>query len=70
MKLKDACFCIQCEEIFPLEGNNPSCPSCTSRSFLPVSKYIPTESSLDRANLAINVRKSWKNGQKCMEEVA
>ena len=50
MKLKESYLCIDCEELFVAarEGCNPSCPSCTSRSFVPVAGIIPTMAMLDR----------------------
>ncbi len=40
MKLKSAYLCIDCDEIFEAQGTNPSCPSCNSRAFSPLSAWV------------------------------
>lgn len=42
MKLKDALFCITCEEIFELKdcSTRRVCPSCTGSLIINVSKWI------------------------------
>ncbi len=50
MKLTEAFLCIDCDEVFTAHGNNPSCPSCNSRSFAPVSGWITSWEAYDRLN--------------------
>jgi len=48
MKLKDAFLCIDCDEIFVADKTNPSCPSCCSRSYAPISGWITSQDLADR----------------------
>ena len=66
MKLRLAMLCADCEELFEAERVNPSCPACTSRSFLPISKWIPTEKSAGKERTYY--KKTW-NGQSGMKEI-
>lgn len=45
MKLRDARLCAQCEEIY--EGTT-ECPSCTSRAFIQICKFVPTAADFER----------------------
>jgi hypothetical protein len=49
LNLKDALICIDCEEVFILQGSrcNPRCPACTSSVCVPVSAWIRTGNTLD-----------------------
>jgi hypothetical protein len=51
MNLKDAMLCIDCDEVFTIEGapTNPHCPRCASSIFVPLSTWIPTWAALDYA---------------------
>lgn len=51
MKLRKAYLCIDCDEIFEVEGKtNPECPSCTSRSYAPIAGWITSQDFADRMN--------------------
>jgi predicted nucleic acid-binding Zn-ribbon protein len=39
MRLKKACVCIDCEEVFNIDIIK-HCPTCGSESFMPLSQYI------------------------------
>jgi len=49
LNLKDALICIDCEEVFIVQGSrcNPRCPSCASSVCVPLSSWIGTGTSLD-----------------------
>jgi hypothetical protein len=42
MKLKDVFLCIDCDEVFAIEGPpcNPRCPRCASSVFVPLSAWV------------------------------
>lgn len=44
MKLKNANYCADCEEVF--EGK--SCPKCASEAFAPISKWVRPMSEASR----------------------
>jgi hypothetical protein len=52
MNLKDAMLCIDCDEVFTIEGptTNPRCPRCASSVFVPLSLWVPTWAALDYAH--------------------
>ncbi len=50
MKLHEAYLCIDCDEIFVANETNPSCPSCNSRSFAPISGWLTSWEAFDRLN--------------------
>ena len=51
-KLKESAICLDCDEVFPIQGTNPTCPVCCSHAFMPLSTWVPAipseESSLDQ----------------------
>jgi hypothetical protein len=52
-KLKDSYLCMDCDEIFTIDGKpGASCPSCTSRSFAPISGWITSQDLADRLHAA------------------
>ena len=42
MNLKDAFLCIDCDEVFAIEGSpcNPRCPRCASSVFAPLCAWV------------------------------
>ncbi len=49
MKLKDAYLCMECDEVFAVTGRtNPSCPSCTGRSFAPLAEWVQTKKHFEK----------------------
>ncbi len=49
MKLRDARLCADCEEVYEAEGClYAACPSCGSKSFYLVSRWIPTLNDFER----------------------
>ncbi len=49
MKLKDAYLCMECDEVFSVTGRtNPSCPSCTSRSYAPLAAWVETQTHAEK----------------------
>ena len=49
LNLKDALICIDCEEVFVVQGSrcNPRCPACASSVCVPLSSWIGTGNTLD-----------------------
>ena len=49
MNLKDAMLCIDCDEVFVIEGSpaNPRCPRCASPIMFPLSAWVPTWATLE-----------------------
>ncbi len=50
MKLRDVFLCIDCDEMFTLEGSpcNPRCPGCASSVFVPLSAFVRTLTAFER----------------------
>jgi hypothetical protein len=49
MKLQEAFLCMDCDEVFTVEGKtNPECPSCASRSYAPISGWITSWDLVDK----------------------
>ena len=50
MDLRDAVLCIDCDNLFAIEGSqcNPRCPSCTSSVLVPLSAWVRTWAAFDR----------------------
>lgn len=51
MNLKDAFLCIDCDEVFIIEGSpcNSHCPRCASSVFAPLSAWVQTWTALENA---------------------
>jgi hypothetical protein len=51
MNLKDAFLCIDCDEVFTIEGSpcNSQCPRCASSVFAPLSAWVQTWTALENA---------------------
>ncbi|MGA2106303.1 MAG: hypothetical protein ABSH25_01530 [Syntrophorhabdales bacterium] len=51
MNLKDAFLCIDCDEVFAIEGSpcNPRCPRCASSVFAPISAWVQSWAALDHS---------------------
>ena len=51
MNLKDAFLCIDCDEVFAIQGppSNPQCPRCASSVMAPLSAWVGTRATLDHA---------------------
>ena len=51
MNLRDALLCIDCDEVFAIQGSptNPRCPRCASSVFAPLSGWVGTRAALDHA---------------------
>ena len=49
VNLKDAFLCIDCDEVFMIEGSpcNPQCPRCASSVFAPLSAWVQTWTALE-----------------------
>jgi hypothetical protein len=56
MNLKDALLCIDCDEVFTVEGSSciPRCPHCASSVFAPLSAWVQTWTALERAQGGTN----------------
>jgi DNA-directed RNA polymerase subunit RPC12/RpoP len=50
MKLRDVFLCIDCDEMFTLEGSpcNPRCPRCASSVLMPMSAFVRTLTAFER----------------------
>jgi len=50
MNLKDAFLCIDCDEVFAIDGSpsNPRCPRCASSVLMPVSAWVRTWTAFER----------------------
>jgi len=57
LNLRDAFFCIDCDEVFIIQGSrcNPRCPVCASSVFAPLSAWVRTwnarEYAVDRESV-------------------
>lgn len=51
MNLKDALLCIDCDEVFTIEGSscNPTCPRCASSVLAPLSAWVQTWKALENS---------------------
>lgn len=51
MNLKHAFLCIDCDEVFAIEGSpcNPRCPRCASSVFAPLSAWVQSWAALDHS---------------------
>ena len=51
MNLKDALLCIDCDEVYAVEGSScsPRCPACASSIFAPLSTWVQTWGALERS---------------------
>ena len=49
MNLRDAFLCIDCDEVFAIQGSpcNPRCPRCASSVLAPLSAWVGTRAALD-----------------------
>ena len=54
MKLKDALLCIDCDEIFTVEGStcNPRCPSCGSSVFARLAGWVQSWNAFEKSDKA------------------
>ena len=50
MNLRDAVLCIDCDNLFAIEGTptNPQCPRCASSVLMPLSAWVRTWTAFDR----------------------
>jgi hypothetical protein len=51
MNLKDAFLCIDCDEVFAIDGSpsNPRCPRCASSVFAPLSAWVQSWAGVDHS---------------------
>jgi hypothetical protein len=50
MKLRDMLLCIDCDEMFTIEGSrcNPRCPICASSVLMPLSAFVQTWTAFEK----------------------
>ncbi len=66
MNLKDALLCIDCDEVFAVEGSScsPRCPACASSIFAPLSTWVQTWGALERSLGGTEQESAGRRGRK------
>ncbi len=72
MNLRDALLCIDCDEVFGLEGYvcNPRCPSCGSPVFAPLSVWVQTWAAYEKSEETKKLKRRPTSAKKQAVELA
>jgi len=72
MNLRDAVLCIDCDDVFTIEGSatNPQCPRCASSVLMPLSAWVLTWTAFERAAAGADVAERRRMGIVCPTPIA